>query len=86
MTKNIPSFRSDEDILTKSFYLLVMEDVRDRYFQNGTLNRNQILELLKSLSRFHAKFWKSNDAHNEEERGSFWVLNRRKPLGGRNAL
>ena len=62
---------------------MVMEDVGDRFHQNGTLNRNQTTELIKSLAKMHSKHWNQVGS---VPRGSFWVLAKRKPLKGKSLM
>ncbi len=71
----------DEDIHSKGFLLLVMEDVSDRLAQSASMNRAQAVTLMEALATLHAHYWDSEKV-NGMERGSFWVLERRKHRGG----
>ena len=74
----------DEKDIMNSFYLILMEDVSDNYYQDTGMTKIQAENLMEALAKFHATHWKiqMNSLKNpKEERGTFWVLNRRKPLG-----
>jgi thiamine kinase-like enzyme len=67
------------DKVMDSFHLLVMEDVSDIYQQSPSMSKTQACDLMKALAKFHAMYW--NKIDHTAERGSFWVLSRRQPLG-----
>ena len=71
-------FQDSKDVM-KSFYLIIMSDVSDSYFQKTSMNEKQASDLMKTLAQFHAQFWLHQNT-NSEDRGSFWVLSRRNPL------
>ena len=70
----------DDQDLMNSFYLMLMEDVSDNYYQNTSMNANQAKDLMKCLAEFHASNWSKYNP-DDVTRGTFWVLSRRKPLG-----
>lgn len=67
---------------TSTYYLLLMEDVSERFAQNSTMTDIQARGLMKSLAKMHAFFW-NHSCLGTIERGSFWVLERRKTLLGK---
>ena len=66
-----------------SFYLILMEDVSENYYQDTGMTKIQAENLMRALAKFHATHWRkeNNDSNCSNERGTFWVLNRRIPLG-----
>ena len=70
-------FQDSKDLM-KSFYLILMSDVSESYFQQTSMNEKQATDLMQTLAQFHASFW--HDDHTNADRGSFWVLSRRNPL------
>lgn len=69
---------TDQADIMQSYYLIIMEDVSNDYFQDTGMNQTQAGDLMKALAKFHATHWRKIS---ENTRGSFWVLSRRQPLG-----
>ena len=78
----LSGFDDEKDIMN-SFYLILMEDVSNHYYQDTGMTKIQAENLMEALAKFHATHWrKEKDNSNcPDERGTFWVLSRRKPLG-----
>ena len=60
-------------------FRIVMQDLTEDYLQKPMISEQEAKTVLDSLARLHAHFW---DIEPQVERGSFWVLERRKPFGG----
>ena len=41
-----------------SFYLILMEDVSENYYQDTGMNKIQAESLMQALAKFHATHWK----------------------------
>ena len=41
-----------------SFYLILMEDVSENYYQDTGMNKIQTENLMQALAKFHAIHWK----------------------------
>ena len=64
-------------------FSIVMEDLSQDYLQRPMMTEKEAMIVMDSLARLHAHFWGVGP---EVERGSFWVLERRKDFGGNNYL
>ena len=60
-------------------FSIVMEDLTEDYVQKPMMTEDEARLVMDSLARLHAHFW---NIEPQVERGSFWVLQRRKPFGG----
>ena len=61
-------------------FSIIMQDLTADYLQKPMITEKEAEIVLDSLARLHAHFW---NIDREVERGSFWVLQRRKPFGGK---
>ena len=61
-------------------FSIVMEDLTEDYVQKPMMTEDEARLVMDSLARLHAHYW---NIPAQVERGSFWVLQRRKPFGGR---
>ena len=48
----------DEKDIMNSFYLILMKDVSDNYFQDTGMNKIQAENLMQALAKFHATHWR----------------------------
>ena len=60
-----------------------MEDVSNHYYQDTGMTKIQAENLMEALAKFHATHWRKENENSNclDERGTFWVLSRRQPLG-----
>jgi len=70
-------------VFSSGFFFLLLEDVSPRFFQTVSLALNRAKAVLKALADSHAHFWIKKQGE-REERGGFWTLERRAPLGGKD--
>ncbi|XP_059078445.1 uncharacterized protein LOC131876920 [Tigriopus californicus] len=68
----------EDDILGSSYFFILMDDVSESFYQSCQIDETQAKSVLRNLAKFHAFFW--NRLPSYEPRGSFWTLERRKPL------
>merc|ERR1711983_489025 len=61
-------FQDSKDLM-KSFYLILMSDVSESYFQQTSMNEKQATDLMQTLAQFHASFW--HDDHTNADRVHF---------------
>jgi len=61
-------------------FLMVFEDLRDSHYQLKSLNMNQAIATLKSLSKLHTHFWNDREFLQGFQRGGKWNLARSKKL------
>ena len=50
----------DEKDIMNSFYLILMEDVSENYYQDTGMNKIQAESLMQALAKFHATHWKKH--------------------------
>ena len=60
-------------------FSIMMQDLTEDYLQKPMITEEEAKTVMDSLARLHAHFW---NIQPQVERGSFWVLQRRKPFGG----
>ena len=60
-------------------FSIIMEDLTEDYLQKPMMTEDEAKIVMDSMARLHAHFWGIKE---EAERGSFWVLERRKVFGG----
>ena len=58
-----------------------MEDVSERYEQSSSMDDRRARGLMTTLAKMHSFFWKHPTLEGLD-RGSFWVLERRRALRG----
>ena len=61
-------------------FSITMQDLTEDYLQKPNISEEEAKIVLDCLARLHAHFW---NIEPRVERGSFWVLQRRKPFGGK---
>ena len=54
----------DEENLMNSFYLMLLEDVSENYYQNTSMGNSQAEDLMKCLAILHASRWGYYDPKN----------------------
>ena len=59
----------DETNLMDSFYLIILEDVSENYYQNTSMNKHQVENLMKCLATFHASYWGHYDSNQGTDMG-----------------
>ena len=47
----------NEENLMNSFYLMLLEDVSENYYQNTSMGKSQAADLMKCLAILHASSW-----------------------------
>ena len=61
---------------TNTSFLLLLSDLSQEYYQAPSMNRCQVMALMKAFAKIHAHFWK-RPGITDMQRGGFWVLERR---------
>ena len=64
-------------------FCIMMEDLTEDFLQKPMMTVEEAKIVMDSMARLHAHFW---GIEREAERGSFWVLERRKVFGGNLTL
>ena len=60
-------------------FSMIMQDLNEDYMQKPMMNEKEAQCVMDSLAKLHAHYWNSVEG---VERGSFWVLERRKAFPG----
>ena len=60
-------------------FSMIMQDLNEDYMQKPMMNEKEAQCVMDSLAKLHAHYWNSVE---EVERGSFWVLEKRKAFPG----
>ena len=63
----------DENDLMESFYLMLLEDVSENYYQNTSMGKCQAEDLMKCLAVLHASYWGHYDS-NKVTRGKLSTI------------
>ena len=66
----------DENDLMESFYLMLLEDVSENYYQNTSMGKCQAEDLMKCLAELHASYWGHYDS-NKVTRGKLLIISHR---------
>ena len=70
----------EEDIQPKeTSFSMIMQDLNEDYIQKPMINEKEAKCVMDSLAKLHAHYWNNVEGL---ERGSFWVLERRKAFPG----
>ena len=66
----------DENDLMESFYLMLLEDVSENYYQNTSMGKCQAEDLMKCLAQLHVSYWGHYDS-NKVTRGKLLIISHR---------